>query len=1131
MTTSKPAEERGRYPGTRPFDDTREDAAKFFGRDEETAEIYLRVLSVPFLVQFGKSGLGKTSLLQAGLCPRLRRQAYLPVMIRLNLERESLADAVSRAIRESCAAEKLAFTLGPPTGLWELLSDFTAWRNGLLLTPVLIFDQFEEVFTLRNRALRTELVAELGALATGQPPLRMNAPAAVPPDVKIVISLREEYLGALEEFSAAIPGLFRERLRLEPMRQTSAQSAITAPALLEPPPGEPPYDSPMFEFEPAALDAMIEYLEGESGIIEPFQLQLLCRHAEKIATKKSGSEKKKVTLTLKGDFHDGRDFRSVLDNFYRDTLAKIPRGIQRRRAARLCEERLLGDSGHRLMVEERQILNEFGIAEKTLNTLVRERLLRSEPRQKSVFYEISHDRLAESIFAARRLKVPRNVKRWLWAVAALVLLCFLGFAACNRAVSNELQRADALITFLLGEQFIGELRDTGRSSLLELVQDRADKAGASGANQGLAHRNRGDIDFVRGHVAAAYESYEQALSFLGDSEPAVVREAARTHDRLGATWDARGDVTKALKHYQKSAALWRSVIDTNAVAEDCVSLAEVLTETASARSRTGRAADTLADLEKATAILSSILFRPTRAEDKCRPTPAVDAFPDAKAVEVLSKILTVRANLLVEIEDFEAAAALGKAASDLRPPSVSARQQAFVTLAMRGASRRDTDPPAALKDNRKALEDADVLRQWDPKNRLWLRERAANQILIAEGILACLAEKADCGPDTSMETAEFVILDSIASIRGLVKADPQHTSLVGDLVWALRTYARIAAETNRNDVSLKYLAEAESLAKVDPKLADALRAHEYADLLSQKAAMLESSRERRKARAALREASAIYRALTAGSDDPRLLSSFAAVREQEAELARKEGDPAAADAAAREVERLMDRALGFMDTLQKRLERLAQSHGSRSMRGDQLIGQKDFAAAVRELEAAEAAALESVRARPGNFAEYRRLLRTYKTMHDVHQQNNNDAAQREVLRVWMNAAQLAAWLAPEADQDSVDTELLIARWKYAAYLYRHDRDGDALPLSQEVIVVAERLARKRQPQAVDLRALGVTTCGLGMMRHRAKEPGAEEAMLSGLVYLRAAAKLDEQWNADVQICEQQLLKARGASRR
>jgi hypothetical protein len=69
---------RRRYPGTRSFTESREDQARFFGRDKEGEQLYLRVLSVSLLLLFAKSGLGKTSLLQASLFPRLRQKPFLP---------------------------------------------------------------------------------------------------------------------------------------------------------------------------------------------------------------------------------------------------------------------------------------------------------------------------------------------------------------------------------------------------------------------------------------------------------------------------------------------------------------------------------------------------------------------------------------------------------------------------------------------------------------------------------------------------------------------------------------------------------------------------------------------------------------------------------------------------------------------------------------------------------------------------------------------------------------------------------------------------------------------------------------------------------------------------------------------
>ena len=208
--------------------------------------------------------------------------------------RTKLSPSPSRAQSSKRARRKgWSFLRSEQKDFGNWLSTALVWRGDLLLTLVLVFDQFEEIFTLRDATFRGELAVELGALVTGIAPERLRrgqagAPErfAARPDVKIVISLREDYLGALEEFSAAIPSLFDERLRLGPLTEDEAQAAITGPAQLIPGPREEPYWMPPFNFDPSALNDMIAYLEGKSGVIEPFQLQLVCRHAEAIAHSK-----------------------------------------------------------------------------------------------------------------------------------------------------------------------------------------------------------------------------------------------------------------------------------------------------------------------------------------------------------------------------------------------------------------------------------------------------------------------------------------------------------------------------------------------------------------------------------------------------------------------------------------------------------------------------------------------------------------------------------------------------------------------------------------------------------------------------------------------------------------------------
>ena len=70
------------WPGLDAFSEALRDF--FFGRAVETEELFRRVRGETVTLLFGQSGLGKTSLLRAGLAPRLRAVVFLPVFVRLD---------------------------------------------------------------------------------------------------------------------------------------------------------------------------------------------------------------------------------------------------------------------------------------------------------------------------------------------------------------------------------------------------------------------------------------------------------------------------------------------------------------------------------------------------------------------------------------------------------------------------------------------------------------------------------------------------------------------------------------------------------------------------------------------------------------------------------------------------------------------------------------------------------------------------------------------------------------------------------------------------------------------------------------------------------------------------------------
>jgi len=1101
---------RSRYPGTRPFGDSPEDVAKFFGRSSETEDLYLRVLSTPLLVQFGKSGLGKTSLLQAGLFPRLRKKPYLPVMVRLNVAAESLTDAVQRAIAESCAAEKLVHTPEPAAGLWELLGDLTVWRGDVLLTPVLVFDQFEEVFTLRDAAFRGELSAELGALATGIAPARV--PAGTPkPDLKLIISLREDYLGSLEEFASVIPGLFHERLRLEALSDRSARTAITEPALLK---GD--YDSPPFDFEKAALDAMVAYLKGTSGVIEPFQLQLLSRHAEKIATRKAGPQKEKVTLTY-ADFHEGRDFASVLDRFYRDTLDRISPRSQQSKAEVLCEEGLLGAGGHRLMLEQRQILGDYGISQQTLDTLANERLIRREARQESVFYEISHDRLAESIRNARSTKLPRKLKRALWAAASigLVLVAILGYY--NFRVQKERNNAEELLSFLLGEEFLGEVRDSGRTSLLALVSDRvnAEEGTRWDVNHGLALRNRGDIAMNGGKLQPAIVDFRGALELFDvddDAEPMVVREAARTRERLAEALLAQGRLQEALGEVNQAIAARRRVIaqpeaGSTPTLKDCTSLANDLVAAADLHHRMGDMPRTMTQLDAAYAIVFNLLFIPYGPEC-AKVVQPLQPYPHADVLDSLARQVMLRAIVFNFREEYTAAGRLSEQARQLEPTSTLLRRFSLGARDYQAwAISLPTNPQAALNEFRGTMREYDEMLRWDPLNRTWRRDAAVTRLLIVMAMAEC-HRQGTCTSVPPIEEVDAVSLEVVAAFRELQGVDPTDAVSERDLLSSLEQRALLLAMRGRHDEALRVMQELaarqeKSTTFHDPRDGD--RVSSRSRWLRVEAEILAALNRLPEARATLARAADLLKGAEP-SGKPSAVTDLRAIRGAEAVIFRQAGDAAAADAAHAESIRLQALYLTLISTREAKANEQSQLSADHVNRGAKLLEAENTAGAMGEFQAGLPLLRQELFVRPALVSSYDALRNLYDWIQWSLSTDAKKGAERSAaLRAAMNAAQLAAWLAPKEEQRNMSATLLRIGNTFTTFLF-HERSAtpEVLTMAQEVVAVAERMVIE-QPEPAVIADLGNAKCGLGMARRQLGLVGWEEVTRSGLINIDRAS--------------------------
>ncbi len=177
----------------------------FFGRDEEIEALYEMVFQTSILLIYGASGTGKTSLIQCGLAGKFKSYDWLPLTIRRGIDinvslEKQLTDAGGNEVDDDdMVAKDPSKKL---TGLLRLIKGVYL-RN---FRPVyLIFDQFEELYVLGNKAEQLQFVEAVKEILKAEQP------------VKMIFSIREEYLGYLYDFEKEVPQLLRKKLRIEPM--------------------------------------------------------------------------------------------------------------------------------------------------------------------------------------------------------------------------------------------------------------------------------------------------------------------------------------------------------------------------------------------------------------------------------------------------------------------------------------------------------------------------------------------------------------------------------------------------------------------------------------------------------------------------------------------------------------------------------------------------------------------------------------------------------------------------------------------------------------------------------------------------------------------------------------------------
>jgi hypothetical protein len=389
------------WPGLVSF--TEDEHNFFHGREKESIDFTRLIKLYTLSILFGQSGLGKTSLLQAGIFPLLRQSAFLPVYIRIDFSEtiKPLIEQASDTLFRECTRNEIEFQEKyTQESFWEYLHredvKFVNY-HGKEVTPVLIFDQLEELFTIGQHSDAVQkLVEDLSDLIENRIPLIFEESIQQAHDkleqfdlerqsVKFVFSFREDYLPNFESLKVFIRDIMQNGYRLLPMNGSVAKKAIL--------------DSGSHLMEDVVAEKIVRVisetkkqssLELEKLEVVPALMSVYCQGLNEERLKKDFEAK----ISLDDVSEMSRE--KILENFYHTALSGIEGRIDE-----LIEEELIDGSGYRKSYPKSDATSEYGISQELIDELINRRLLQQMERYGAMQIELAHDVLTKTVKVSR----------------------------------------------------------------------------------------------------------------------------------------------------------------------------------------------------------------------------------------------------------------------------------------------------------------------------------------------------------------------------------------------------------------------------------------------------------------------------------------------------------------------------------------------------------------------------------------------------------------------------------------------------------------------------------------------------------------------------------------------------------
>ncbi|HVR95995.1 MAG TPA: hypothetical protein VMW27_05235 [Thermoanaerobaculia bacterium] len=397
------------------------DHSIFCARQQEVQKLFRAIVIYRGVLLYGASGVGKSSLVNAGLLPELLAEGFSPERIRVQPRRH-----------QEVIVERIPRTAdGRPPYLPSLFADGEDGESRVVLSaeelsarlrkieggsrPLLIFDQFEEFVTQFEEAPqavnRQEAAAAQDALLGALTELLRDHSFPV----KLLFSFREDYLARLNKLFAVYPSLTDQYLRLVPPDKSALPEIIRGPFRNE---------SLRQHFGKALPEEVAEELAHE-----------IDAHRQGGPVNLSEVEIASLRLWESPDpaaLLKNRHVQGLLEDYLADSLQSL---ASLRDPAIALLSRMVTKRGTRNVISEEDLLNQVRDEEKIPEAVLRQALskldketglVRRERRNDVYVYEIVSEFLVPWIRVQKQKRSDRReMRRWLVRVAAATVLTLL----------------------------------------------------------------------------------------------------------------------------------------------------------------------------------------------------------------------------------------------------------------------------------------------------------------------------------------------------------------------------------------------------------------------------------------------------------------------------------------------------------------------------------------------------------------------------------------------------------------------------------------------------------------------------------------------------------------------------------